>query len=60
MGFPTVRAEDQQGIPGRLVPEPNLLEALGSGRLAGGAGPGPKVPTVVIIYYVAIGIENIT
>ena len=23
-----------------------FLEALGSGRLAGGAGPGPKVPTM--------------
>ena len=36
------------------------LKALGSDRLVGGAGPGPNIPTVVIIYYVAIGIENIT
>ena len=26
------------------MPGPNLLEALGSGRLAKGVGPGPKVP----------------
>ena len=25
---------------------PNPLEALGSGRLTGGVGPGPKVPTM--------------
>ena len=60
MGFPSVQAEDQSGISrpfgpaniwtgyclGRLVPGPNLVETLGSGRLAGGAGPGPKVPTM--------------
>ena len=57
MGFPRVRAEDRSGIHGlasvragkylgRLVPGLNPLETLGSGRLAGGAGPGLKVPTM--------------
>ena len=41
------------GVPGRrvgraflgqLVPGPFPFEALGSGRLARGVGPGPKVP----------------
>ena len=32
---------------GRLASGPNPLGALGSGRLASGAGPGPKVPTWV-------------
>ena len=31
---------------GQLVSGPFPFEALGSGRLARGAGPGPKVPTM--------------
>ena len=34
---------------GRLVSGPFPFEALGSGRLARGAGPGPKVPTMPTI-----------
>ena len=30
---------------GRLVARPFPFEALGSGQLAMGVGPGPKVPT---------------
>ena len=32
-------------MPGPARSRPNPLEALGSGRLTGGVGPGPKVPT---------------
>ena len=35
---------------GRLVLEPNPLEALGLGRLAGDAGPGPTVPTMLPLF----------
>ena len=34
-------------MPGPGSSGPNPLEALGSGRLTGGVGPGPKVPTQV-------------
>ena len=33
-------------MPGLASSGPNPLEALGSGRLTGGVGPGPKVPTM--------------
>ena len=34
---------------GRLASGPNPFRALGLGRLARGAGPGPKVPTKYMI-----------
>ena len=36
---------------GRLVVGPFHFEVLGSGRLAMGVGPGPKVPTMPLFFY---------
>ena len=33
-------------MPGPASSGPNPLEEIGSGRLIGGVGPGPKVPTI--------------
>ena len=43
---------------GRLVAGPFPFEVLGPGRLAMGAGPGPKVPTHIIVLYFLILISH--
>ena len=50
LGVPGQRVD--QAFLGWLASKPNPFEDLGLGRLARGAGPGPKVPTSIILFLI--------